>query len=89
MRTIRRRRIAVFTFPQRRERGIVDKLIVGIDFDAPRAHNIMGYVRSARYDNEEQAEAYPEFWLSLEHMDKLGVLLILFARFWAKTRRKG
>src|SRR5712692_2329981 len=65
-----------------------NELIAGIDFDHPQASNVMGYIRSSGTENGE-VKNYPEFWLKLEEMDKLGVLLILSARFWAKKSRKG
>jgi len=77
------RRVRILTF----RRG-KSELIAGIDFDHPHASNVMGYVRSTGFEDGE-AKDYPEFWLKLHEMDKLGVLLILSARFWAKTRRKG
>lgn len=65
------------------------RLIAGVDFDHPEASNVMGYLRSAYFRRGKKVRPYPEFWLSLEEMDKLGVLLVLSARFWAKTREKG
>jgi hypothetical protein len=82
-------RTGLITVPHKKSRY---KIIVGIDFNHPAAHNEIGYIRFADTENR-RPDGVPktvrrELWLSLEDLDKLGTLLILFSRYWAKTRRK-
>lgn len=83
------RRIALITVPKKKQQY---KIILGIDFDNPKAKNEIAYLRLA--DTRNKVHGTPktvgeELWLTLDDMDKLGVLFLLLARFWAKTRKKG
>jgi hypothetical protein len=70
------------------------RFVVGIDFNHPRAHNTMGYIRLADYDEKEKNGRHPSvgqdvIWLNLKDFDRLGTLMILYARIFAKTHPKG
>jgi hypothetical protein len=88
--TVGSNRIGLITVPKKKGRY---KVIVGIDLDHHFAHNLIGYLRFADTKNKNERGISKtvgrELWLTLEDMDKLGTLLVLYSRFWAKTRHKG
>lgn len=69
------------------------RFVVGIDFNHARAHNTMGYIRLADYSQKKKGRhpsvGRDQIWLSLKDFDRLGTLMILYARIFAKTHPKG
>ena len=69
------------------------RFVVGIDFGHARAHNTMGYIRLADYskyiNGRHPSVGRDEIWLSLKDFDRIGTLMILYARIFARTHPKG